>query len=59
MHYVKQHPCKKNLDLPDAYSVIFVDKPQRPGNLDVLESVWIARLSASINITKTILPKFV
>ena len=58
VHYQKKHPDAKDIDLADAYSLTFIDKPRKPKDLDVLESVWIRRLSANINICKTILPKF-
>ena len=58
IHYAKNHPDTVGLDLADAFTVTFVDKPNKPEHLDILESSWISRLRANININKTLLPKY-
>ena len=58
IHYMKHHSDVVGLDLADAFTVTFVDKPKHPINLDILESSWISRLCASININKTPLPMY-
>jgi hypothetical protein len=58
IHYANDHPDTVGLDLADAFAVTFVDKPNKPEHLDILESSWISRLRASININKTPLPKY-
>ena len=58
IHYAKNHPDTVGLDLADAFTVTFVDKPNKPEHLDILESSWISRLRASININKTPLSKY-
>ena len=58
VHFFRQHPDKKHFELPDAFSVTFIDKPRMPKDLDVLESIWISKLCANININRTILPKY-
>ena len=47
---------KKNLK--EAFSVIFVDTTNNYSDLDFLESKWINKLEATININKTILPLY-
>ena len=56
-HYTKYHQDHVNIDISLAFSVTFVDKPDRKSRLDFSESVWINRLEAVININKTLLPK--
>ena len=56
-HYTKYHQDHVNIDISLVFSVTFVDKPDRKSRLDFLESVWINRLRAVININKTLLPK--
>jgi hypothetical protein len=58
IHYAKNHPKADCINIADAFEVTFVDRPNNPKNLDVLESSWISRLCASININKTPLPKY-
>ena len=58
IHYIKNHPNVVNLDLADAFEVTFVDKPKHPVNLDIVESSWISRLHANININRTPLPMY-
>ena len=58
IHYSKYHLQAIGLKLTDAFTVTFVDKPNDPKKLDQLESSWISRLCANININKTMLPKF-
>ena len=58
MHYKNHHKAMKDLDLPDAFVVAFVDRPANPGGLDILEASWVSRLCATININKTPLPKY-
>ena len=58
IHFRKEHPPAKDDDLANAFTVTFVDKPDNPKNLDRLESNWISRLEAKININKTMLPKY-
>ena len=57
-HYKRHHQDAdlKTLQLADAYGVMFIEQPTKR-NLDIRESYWIAKLNASINIAKTILPK--
>ena len=59
MHYQKNHPDKvhKNLMLYEAFQVIFIEKT-KAALLDVRENYWISKLDASINISKTYLPKY-
>ena len=52
-HVINSHPVIFN-----CFDVIFLEKPKDFGKLDFLESDWINRLYAQINITKTVLPKF-
>ena len=58
IHYNNQHPnhIKSQRKLWDCYEVIFLQEPN-PHQLDFLESKWISRLQAKINIKDTILPK--
>ena len=58
IHHKKYHPDAKDDDLADVFDVTFVDRPDNPKNLDVLESNWISLLEAQININKTVLPKY-
>ena len=55
-HYSKKHSVSGDLTLPQAYSVIFVDKPCNKAMLDMFESQWIQKLRAKININRTVLP---
>ena len=59
LHYVECHrPVEQGLPkISDAYRVIFLERP-RPTNLDIRESFWVNKLDASINIMKTILPRY-
>ena len=59
LHYRNKHRdimCE-TLELSDAYAVIFVESP-KPAQLDLRENFWINKLKATINITKTCLPKY-
>ena len=58
-HYGKCHRAEANRELSSAFMVTFVDQPGDPCGLDVLESKWINRLEASINIQKTVLPRII
>ena len=55
LHYARKHKTSKK-DLKEAFSIIFVDANNNYSDLDVLESKWINKLEATININKTILP---
>ena len=57
-HYAKKHPNDLSINLDKAYTVTFVEKANDFKYLDILESRWISRLNASINICNTVLPKF-
>ena len=46
-----------DLDITDCYNVIFLQEPTNTYNLDFLESKWISKLKATININKTIIPE--
>ena len=56
-HYKKYHQDinLQGLELWKAYRVIFIEKPSIE-NLDLAESMWIGKLNAKINISKTFLP---
>ena len=56
LHYVEHHPGSQNTSLANAFALTFVDKPKNVKDIDILESGWISRLSATININKTALP---
>ena len=56
VHYVKHHQIFRNIDLSEAFTVTFIDQPHNPKDLDVVESSWIYKLKASININRTVLP---
>jgi hypothetical protein len=55
-HFYKKHPLSGDFTLPQAYSVTFVDKPCKKNMLDILESQWIQKFKAKININRTVLP---
>ena len=57
LHYFKHHHEEKRRELSSAFKVVFVDRPTSLSRLDLLESQWISRLKAKININKTVLPK--
>ena len=57
IHYAKKHKTSKK-DLKEAFSIIFVDTTKNYSDLDFLESKWINKLEATININKTILPLY-
>ena len=57
-HYAKAHANDMTIELHQAFYVTFAEKPRDLQFLDVLESRWINRLNAKINICKTVLPKF-
>jgi hypothetical protein len=57
-HYSTFHPTESGRDLEAAFTVTFVDRSNDPSGLDLLESRWINRLKATINISKTVLPRF-
>ena len=57
-HYRKFHPNElQNRELADAFGVFFIEQPKYH-LLDIRESFWISKLLASINIARTILPKY-
>ena len=60
-HYVRYHrehlgDNLGKIQFSDAFSVIFVEEPPMT-ELDVRENFWISKLDATINISKTFLPK--
>ena len=57
-HYAKDHTFDPKTELAKAYTVTFVEQAKDFKNLDILESRWISKLKANINICKTILPKY-
>ena len=57
-HYAKAHASDMDINLDQAFTVTFLEKPRDLRFLDILESRWINRLNAKINICKTILPEF-
>ena len=59
LHYKNMHPdaTTQDLELSQAFRVIFIEKPP-VDMLDVREDFWISRLNASINIKKSILPRY-
>ena len=57
LHYAKKHKTSKKY-LKEAISIIFVDTTNNYSNLDFLESKWINKLEATIDINKTILPLY-
>ena len=57
LHYAKKHKTSKK-NLKEAFSVIFVGTTNNYSDLDFLESKWINKLEATININKTILPLY-
>ena len=57
LHYVNHHSTQQNATLPSIFKVTFVDKPDSFKDLDLMESRWIKRLQAKININETILPQ--
>ena len=60
-HYIKFHNQlikNGNLKLSNAFTVIFVETPNSKEDLDMVESYWIARVKAKINIASTVLPKY-
>ena len=57
VHYSQKHHDKvKDLQLHQAYDVIFIESPSKE-KLDLAESYWIGKLEAGINISRTCLPK--
>ena len=60
IHYHKEHKQVINSHpvISSCFDVIFLEEPKDFRKLDFLESDWINRLYAQINITKTVLPKF-
>ena len=45
-------------DISDCFEVTFLQEHRNQQKFDVLESMWINKLAAEININKTILPKY-
>ena len=45
-------------DISNCFEVTFLQEPGNQQKLDVLQSKWINKLVAEININKTILPKY-
>ena len=61
IHFQTWHKELMNNTLPDisdCFEVTFLQEPRNQQKLDVLESLWINKLVAEININKTILPKY-
>ena len=52
-HVINSHPV-----ISSCFDVIFLEGPKDFSKPDFLESDWINRLYAQINITKTVLSKF-
>ena len=52
-NFISLHP-----DISECYHVIFLQEPKYYHNLDISESKWIKKLKATININRTLLPKF-
>ena len=57
VHFDTKHQQAKEKPLPQAFVVYFLEKPNIR-SLDVRESLWINRLQAKINISPTILPRY-
>ena len=60
LHYKKNHSNLLSLNsmkLSDAYEVVFIEKPNFT-ILDTRENFWIRKLNASINLSRTFLPKY-
>ena len=55
LHYTNNHNDKINKDINTNYTITFIQTTDTPTNLDFLESRWIARLNAQININSTVL----
>ena len=60
IHYHTEHNNVINSHpvISSCFDVIFLEEPKDFSKLDFLESDWINRLYAQINITKTVLSKF-
>ena len=58
-HFVKDHLeiISQDLEINQAYNVIFIDQPKNKKDLDTLESFYIGITDSKINIAKTCLPK--
>ena len=52
-YFVNHRTVLENLALENAYNVIFIEEPNLR-NLDYKESIWIKKLEAKINISRTI-----
>ena len=52
-NFISSHP-----DISECYHVIFLQEPRYYHNLDISKSKWIKKLKATININRTLLPKF-
>ena len=57
-HYARKHTFDPKEDLAKSFAVTFVEQANDFAHLDMLESRWISKLKASINICKTVLPKY-
>ena len=55
LHYTKKHPTSNKVS-KKSFSITFIDTTKNHSELDFLESKWINKLQATININKTILP---
>ena len=55
LHYKSKHKDMLNSDINSNFSIQFIEIPDNPAHLDFLESRWIARLDAKININSTVL----
>ena len=58
-HYEKKHGniLNRKNEISEAYRVVFLEKPGY-GELDIKENYWIGRTGATINVAKTIAPKY-
>ena len=45
-------------DISDCFEAIFLQEPRDQQKRDILESTWINKLIAEININKTVLQKY-
>ena len=57
-HYAKKHPLEfeSKLDFYKAWSVVFLDSPSNPAELDIYENRWFEKMGGSVNIQRMVLP---
>ena len=57
-HYARFHADMFNaaLEFHEAWTVVFLDCPANPAELDLYENRWLDNLKASVNIQKMVLP---